>query len=103
MTKIEIVVSDNLEEKLDAFKKIVDTVLDEETEQNDYLIIVLSEGLKALLKTVIPQDNEVLWKTIENMANKNPRFVSNFVADTIKQGEDIKKEELKEEIQSYIQ
>ena len=102
MAKIEIIIPDDLKEKIDAYKKIVDTVLDGETEVNDYLKLVLSEGLKTLLKTVIPQDNETLWKTIENMSNENPKFVSNFVADILKRGEIIKKEELKEEIQSYI-
>jgi len=104
MTKIEIIVSDNLKVKLDAFKKIVDTVLEEKTRQNDYLNIVLSEGLKALLKTVIPQDNETLWLTIEKMSNENPEFVSNFVASTVEQGGEIKKEDIKEKIQlPYIQ
>ena len=103
MAKLEIVVSDNLKKKLDAFRRIVDIVLEEETEKNVYLIILLSEGLKTILKTVIPQDNETLWKTIENMSNENPNFVSNFVVDTLKHGEIIKREELKKVIQNYIQ
>jgi len=104
MTKIEIIVSDNLKIKIDAFKKIVDTVLEEKIKQNDYLNIIISEGLKALLKAIIPQNNETLWLTIENMSNKNPEFVSNFVADIIKHGGDIKKEEIREKIQlPYIQ
>jgi len=103
MTKIEIVISDKLKKKIDAFKEIVDTVLEEKTEKNNYLSIVLSEGLKTLLKTVIPQNNVTLWRTIENMSNENPKFVSDFVADTLKRGEVINKKELKKEIQNYVQ
>jgi hypothetical protein len=104
MTEIEIEVSADLNKKLEAFKKIVDTVLEEKTEQNGYLNMIISKGLEALLKMVISQDTEVLWSTIEKMLDENPKFVCDFVADMIKQGGEIKREEIKEKIQLfYIQ
>lgn len=99
MVVIKVSVSNDLKEKLDAFKKIVDTVLEEKTKENDYFTIVLSEGLKALLKTVIPQDNETLWLTIEKMSNENPKFVGNFVVDRIRLGGEVNKKDIKEKIQ----
>jgi len=99
MTKIEIEVSDDLNLKLDAFKKIVDIVLEEKIERSEYLTLVISAGLKTLLKTVIPQDNETLWLTLEKMLDENPKFVSDFIADTIRQGGEDKREEIKEKIQ----
>jgi hypothetical protein len=103
MTKIKIELHNDLNTRLNAFKKIIDTVLEERIGKNDYLNIVISEGLKYLLKTVIPQDNETLWLTIENMASKNPKFVSVIIADTIKQGKTVNKEKLKEKMLPYIQ
>ena len=82
-------------DKLRAFEKIIDYVLEEKLEkESDYVELVLSLGMDKMFEDLIPKDEQdLLRKTIVAMFNENPEFVANFVIKTLKRGEQIQKEE----------
>ena len=82
-------------ERLRAFEKIIDYILEEKLEkESDYVELVLSLGMDKMFEAVIPEDEQaLLQKTIIAMFKENPEFVVNFVVNTLKRGEQIRKEE----------
>jgi DUF1009 family protein len=93
MPKVKI--SKEILERLRAFEKIIDYVLEEKLEkESDYVELVLSLGMDKMFEDLIPKDEQgLLQKTIVAMFKENPEFVVNFVVNTLKRGEQIQKEE----------
>lgn len=91
----KIMISKELLERLRAFKKVIDYVLEEKLEnESDYVELVLSLGMDKMFEDLIPKDEQgLLPKTIVAMFKENPEFVVNFVVNTMMRGEQIKKEE----------
>jgi len=97
------VVSKEILERLRAFEKIIDYVLEEKLEkESDYVELVLSLGMDKMLEDLVPKDEQgLLPKTIVAMFKENPEFVTSFIVNTLKRGEEIQKE--KEIYESHIQ
>lgn len=90
----KVIISKEILGRLRAFKKIIDHILDEKLEkESDYVELVLSLGMDKMFEDVLPKDEQgLLPKTIIAMFKENPEFVVNFVVDTLKRGEQIRKE-----------
>jgi hypothetical protein len=74
-------------------------IIDEELSFDVYVQIVIIQGLEKMLGDVIPGDAKVLWDTIKTMAEENPDFVSEFIADALRRGAEItQKEEAKRKL-----
>jgi Na+/phosphate symporter len=88
-------ISKEVLQKLRAFEKIIDYVIEEKLEkESDYVELVLSVGMDKMLEDLIPKDEQgLLQKTMVAMFNENAEFVVNFVVNTLKRGEQIQKEE----------
>ena len=91
----KVMISKEILERLRAFEKIIDYILEEKLEkESDYVELVLSLGMDKMFEAVIPEDEQaLLQKTIIAMFKENPEFVVNFVVNTLKRGEQIRKEE----------
>ena len=91
----KVMISKEILERLRAFKKIINYVLEDKLEkEEDYVELVLSLGMDKMFEDLLPKDEEcLLQKTIIAMFNENPEFVVNFVVNTLKRGEKIQKEE----------
>lgn len=91
----KVTVSKEILERLRAFEKMIDYVLEEKLEEeSDYVELVLSLGIDKMFEDLIPKDEQdLLRKTIVAMFNENPEFVVNFVIKTLKRGKQIQKEE----------
>ena len=91
----KVMVSKEILERLRAFEKMIDYVLEEKLEEeSDYVELVLSLGMDKMFEDLIPKDEQdLLRKTIVAMFNENPEFVVNFVIKTLKRGKQIQKEE----------
>ncbi|MHA1603749.1 MAG: hypothetical protein ACTSWF_03730 [Candidatus Freyarchaeota archaeon] len=99
MPKIEI--SDEVYRKFKAFTKVVDAVVGEEIgDETVYADFVLSMGIDKLLQDPLP-DEPILQDTIVSMFNKNPEFVAEFIAETLKEGQ-IKQDKQVEGWKRYI-
>lgn len=88
-------ISKEVLQRLRAFEKIIDYVIEEKLEkESDYVELVLSVGMDKMFEDLIPMDEQgLLQKTMVAMFKENPEFVANFVVNTLKRGEQIRKEE----------
>ncbi len=98
---IEFELDDEDFEKILHFKKVFDVVMNEETETEDYYRTIMAVGMKSMLKSVIPQDKDILWGALMKINEDKPEYFSEFVADILNEnGENI--EELKGRTALYI-
>jgi len=88
--------SENIIQKLDAFKKIMEVILEKDMPKNESerIELIISIGLERMLVDILPKE-EMLIKTITEMFDQNPKFVCNFIFEKIKQGEKLQ-EQVKE-------
>lgn len=88
-----IMISKEVLQKLRAFEKIIIYVIEEKLEkESDYVELVLSVGVDKMLEDLVPKDEQgLLQKTMVAMFNENAEFVVNFVVNTLKKGEQIRK------------
>lgn len=91
----KVMISKQTLERLRAFKKIIDYIIEEKLEkESDYVELVLALGMDKMFEDIIPKDEQdLLVKTIVEMFKENPEFVANFVVNTLERGEQIQKEE----------
>ena len=96
MGKINVEVSEKIYKRLKAFKKVAEEVLREPLTFDDYSDLVISIGLENMVKDILmPLDVETLLVTLEQMFKDNPEFISDFMANTMKRGKEVKEEEVK--------
>ena len=88
MADLESSFSEQTKKMLISFKKVVDTIIEEEMPLSDYVEIVVDRGIKGILSDIIPKEPEVLWSTIERISEANPEFFSEFVVEVLKRGEE---------------
>lgn len=91
----KVMISKEILERLRAFEKIIDYILEEKLEkESDYVELVLSLGMDKMFEDIIPKDEQgLLEKTIVAMFKENPEFVVNFVVNTLERGKQIQREE----------
>jgi hypothetical protein len=117
MPTVEI--SERTMKKLKAFAKVIDQVIGEELGgDSEYAEFVLNIGMEKMLQDIIPPhmaveeswfkehpDAKVLRDTIIVMFRINPEFVSEIIADILREGEIVRKEETertRKKWQTYI-
>lgn len=88
MADLESSFSEQTKKMLISFKKVVDTIIEEEMPLSDYVEMVVDRGIKGILSDIIPKEPEVLWSTIERISEANPEFFSEFVVEVLKRGEE---------------
>jgi hypothetical protein len=89
----EVEVSSETIRRIRAFKRVIDVILHEElASESDYIDLILTTGLHGMLQDTLPKE-EILFKTMVEMFDKNPEFVSDFIAETLARGAFIQKEE----------
>ena len=98
MSEHKITISDQSKKMLDSFKKVVDTIIEEEMPLSDYVEIVVDKGIKSIISDIIPKEPEVLWNTIERISESNPEFFAEFVVEVLKKGEETNRAAAKEKL-----
>lgn len=89
-TRSRIEISDKACQKLECFKRVIDVVLEKKLTFEEYVEPVLLRGIAYMLRDVIPQDVEVLLKSMEQIFDAYPDSTSKFIVDTLKKGEEIR-------------
>lgn len=99
----EFEVSDETLRKIRAFKRVIDGILQEKlASESNYIDLILTLGLHEMLRDSLPKE-EVLLRTMIDMFDKNPEFVSDFIAETLEGGKLIQQEEeIKRKWSSYV-
>lgn len=98
MAEFKITVSEQTKKMLESFKKVVDTVIEEEMPFSDYVEVVIDKGVKGIMSDIIPKEPKVLWDTIERISEANPEFFSEFVVEVLKRGEESNRKAAKEKL-----
>lgn len=103
--KITFELDDEDYERVMQFKRVFDTIMEEETDVGDYIITIIAVGLDAMLKDIIPQDRDILWDTIKAINKRDPKFFADFLVDVLtrseRKAEEVKKK-VREETLRYI-
>jgi len=86
--KIRITLDREVVDKALALKPLINTVIGEEIlkTDEDYIEFILTLGIDKVLTDPLP-DNKLLRETIKAMFRKNPKFVAEFIAETLKKAE----------------
>ena len=99
--KIEI--DEDLNGRLEAFKKIYDQIMEEDHDFREYVTVVMMVGLDKMRRDVIPEGQE--WTTIEIAFNMDFEFMCGLISDIWRSGKEIteeQKNEVKDTIARYI-
>lgn len=84
-----LTLSDETYRRLIAFKQVVEAILDEPIELHDYGELVVDRGLNAMLEDLLePQDKETLVKSWQQLAERYPDQVHEFMVDVLERGEE---------------
>ena len=96
---VAIEISEKTLKRVRAFRKVIDvfiqTKLEFETESG-YVEVILFVGTIRMLQDVFPKEEMLLKTMMVSMFEQNPEFVSNFIAEKIKEGSLITKEKEQE-------
>ncbi len=98
MAELKITMSDQSKTMLESFKKVVDSVVEEEMPFSDYVEIVIDKGIKGIMSDISPNEPQVLWDTIERISEANPEFFCEFVVEMLKRGEESNRKAAKEKL-----
>ena len=98
MAELKIIISDQSKKMLESFKKVVDTIIEEEMPFSDYVEIVIDKGIKGMISDIIPKEPDVLWNTIERISEANPGFFCEFVVEVLERGEESNREVAKQKL-----
>ena len=98
MAELRIAISDQSKNMLESFKKVVDTIIEEEMPYSDYVEIVIDKGIKGMINDIIPKEPDVLWNTIERISEANPEFFCEFLVEVLERGEESNRKAVKQRL-----
>ena len=83
----QVGVSDTLYERLQAFKPVLEAVIEDEATFDTCLEVVVGRGLDIILSDLIGNvEPEVLVASFQQLAAQDPESVYGFVAETLESG-----------------
>ncbi len=83
-----IAVSGELSARLEAFKPVVEAIIEEEMTVEDYVALLLDRALDSMLTDLVGSlDQAILVRSFQQLAAKHPSEVYSFVVDTLNTGE----------------
>lgn len=97
MQRNTLELDDNEYKRLKSFKIVYDCIMGEDTEStewNTYIAILLRRGIAEVIKDVTTSDAPLLTR----MFDENPEFVSTFIANTIKAGSELQRQEARRKL-----
>jgi hypothetical protein len=84
-----IEVSDKIFQRLESFKKVIDEMFHKKLTFEQYVALVLDNGLDTMLRAVLPAKLEVMHLVLEKLFEENPELISDFLAESIRRGEEL--------------
>ena len=105
MRRVTAKIDDDAYKMLKSSKVLYDHIMQgypEDTEWNAYIGLLLWLGIEAIIKSVTPADNTLLQTTMVEMYKRNPEFVADFIADTLKVGGRTEKKDMRQQILGLI-
>lgn len=97
--KTNIEISGELHKRIAAFKEVIEAVMDEKYEMNNFVARLLDEGVDLLLEKLLANvPPETFLQSFQQLGAKYPTEVYSYIAETLRRGGEINKEELKKAI-----
>jgi hypothetical protein len=93
----EVTISEDMYDRIMAFKQVVEVVLEEPTDLNTCVELLLNRALECMLADILDGvDRETLLKSFQQLASQHPTAIYQYVAEIWRGGgEVIKQEEVK--------
>lgn len=89
-----ITVSERIYTRLNEFKAVIESVIDEELEADCYAELVLKQGMDAMLTSLLSGVEEhVLMTSFLQLADRHPAEVYRYVAETLQTGSAVNRRE----------
>ncbi len=83
----------SLQQRIQAFRPVVEAIIEEPISYDDLVGLVVARGLKAMLADIIGSaDREILLESIHQMAEDNPQFVYSFTEARLRDGASVREE-----------
>lgn len=80
-------ISDNIYNKINGFKQVVECVIEEEIDMDSYVQFVLDKGTDSLLNDLIGSlEQNVLLDSLRILGSRYPNQVYSFIAEVMKKG-----------------
>lgn len=99
MEKSKIEISPELYERIKAFKEVIEAVTDGKLELNNCIELILERGINAMVEDLLAGvEPAILLQSIQQLGSKYPAEVYSYIAENIRRGGEINKEELKKTI-----
>ena len=102
---MQIEISDDIEKRIKGMMQLIEAVLNEEVTFDNSLKLIVNEGLNSMLNDLIGnQDCYTLISSMQQLASRYPNEIYQYMAEILKKGELITKEEkeiLKKKIKKY--
>lgn len=93
-TKIEI--RKDLYEKAKAFQEVIEAVNGEKMELNDCIEVILDRGINAMFEDLFANVEPIaLMQSLQQLGAQHPDEVYHYIAETLRRGSEINREELK--------
>ncbi|MGA8016503.1 MAG: hypothetical protein WCB85_11350 [Candidatus Dormiibacterota bacterium] len=94
-----ITIPEELEARIRAFRRVVETVLEEPIGEDDYIALLLDRALPLMLAELVPHEVPVLLQSLQGLAARHPLEVYSYVAEVLSSGaESIDREALRRRV-----
>src|SRR3989344_1681770 len=95
-TKPKIEISKELNDRIKAFKEVIEAVIDEKMKLNDCVELILDKGINSMVEDLLGNvEPAILLQSFQQLGTKHPAEVYSYIAETLRRGGKINKEELK--------
>ena len=83
----KLTVSGELFTRVSAFKPVVDSLVDEAIPFDEYVALVLGQGIDSMLTDILASvDDATLLRSFQQLGAQHPENVYSFVAETLRRG-----------------
>lgn len=94
-----LTISDASFMRLIQFKKVAEAVVDREITDENWLELVLARGVNGIVEDLLePQTKEILIESFQQLAQRYPAEVSEYMADILQLGEESIREAAKRKL-----
>jgi len=95
-TKPKIEISTELNNRIKAFKEVIEAVIDEKMELNGCIELIFDRGINSMIEDLLANvEQTILLQSFQQLGTKYPAEVYGHIAETLRRGGEINKEELK--------
>lgn len=95
-TKSKIEISPELNQRIRAFKEVIEAVVEDKIELNDCVELILDRGINTMIEDLLANvEPATLLQSFQQLGAKYPAEVYGYITETLRRGGEINKEELK--------